>query len=257
MVPASLAEDIAVDIEEEDVAKEAEVVEEMDSLDLSDLMTEDDVFSPEANGLDLLGADIYEDDSEGQTVPAVAANAASDFEIDEDGVLVRYNGFDKNVTIPSSVKEIGYGAFYDDTTLESVTIPSSITSIDSYAFSGCTKLKQEDRQGEDQSEVSPKYKTIPTTNGKNATVKIKVKHFSRIHRPRRVVSRWGQCIVQVFPPLFFYAFIVQDILALFLQCRNIFSGSGPNGGAIQIPVLMGKPSPHAFDLFPGYFIMLA
>ena len=44
------------------------------------------------------------------------------------------------VTIPSSVKSIGYGSFAC-TGLTSVTIPSSVTNIDELAFGGCVDLK--------------------------------------------------------------------------------------------------------------------
>ena len=45
-----------------------------------------------------------------------------------------------NVTIPSSVTSIEYGAFSGCTSLTSVTIPDSVTNISNYAFSGCTNL---------------------------------------------------------------------------------------------------------------------
>jgi len=44
------------------------------------------------------------------------------------------------VTIPNSVKQIGYGAFSNCTSLNSVTIPNSVTSIGNNAFSNCTSL---------------------------------------------------------------------------------------------------------------------
>ena len=46
----------------------------------------------------------------------------------------------KSVTIPSSVKLIGYGAFTECENLESVTIPNSVTNVADYAFSQCTAL---------------------------------------------------------------------------------------------------------------------
>ncbi len=46
----------------------------------------------------------------------------------------------KSVTIPGSVKLIGYGAFTECENLESVTIPNSVTNVADYAFSQCTAL---------------------------------------------------------------------------------------------------------------------
>ncbi|MEG2541045.1 MAG: leucine-rich repeat domain-containing protein, partial [Clostridia bacterium] len=43
-------------------------------------------------------------------------------------------------TIPASVTNIGYGAFYGCSSLTSVTIPASVTTIGGSAFSGCIKL---------------------------------------------------------------------------------------------------------------------
>lgn len=67
---------------------------------------------------------------------------ASDFEIDENGVLVKYNGAGGDVVIPDGVTSIGYEAFYSvgGFTTTSVTIPNSVTSIGRYAFQNCHKL---------------------------------------------------------------------------------------------------------------------
>ncbi len=45
-----------------------------------------------------------------------------------------------SVTIPNSVKSIGYGAFYGCSGMTSVNIPEGVTSIDGYAFMGCGGL---------------------------------------------------------------------------------------------------------------------
>ena len=43
--------------------------------------------------------------------------------------------------IPDSVTSIGFGAFYDCSSLQSVTIPDSVTSIGNGAFEGCGSLQ--------------------------------------------------------------------------------------------------------------------
>ncbi len=47
----------------------------------------------------------------------------------------------KETTIPEGVTSIGYNAFWNCTSLESITIPKSVTSIDSDAFAYCESLK--------------------------------------------------------------------------------------------------------------------
>ena len=64
----------------------------------------------------------------------------------EGNVLTGYNGYDKNVTIPSeldgvAVTSLRDSLFYECTSLESVTIPDSVTSIGGYAFANCTNLE--------------------------------------------------------------------------------------------------------------------
>ena len=63
----------------------------------------------------------------------------TDFEI-QDGVLKKYHGSGKNVTIPDGVTTIGKSAFQACNSLISVTIPSSVTTIEQGAFLGCLNL---------------------------------------------------------------------------------------------------------------------
>jgi len=63
----------------------------------------------------------------------------SDFVI-ENGVLTKYKGKSKKVTIPKSVKSIGDNAFSDCKNITSVVIPKNVKSIGNGAFSGCKKL---------------------------------------------------------------------------------------------------------------------
>lgn len=60
--------------------------------------------------------------------------------------ISEYTGSDKNVNIPSvinkrKVTEIGFSAFYNCKTLESVNIPNEVIVIDNYAFLDCENLK--------------------------------------------------------------------------------------------------------------------
>ncbi|MDY5212704.1 leucine-rich repeat protein [Intestinibacter sp.] len=57
-----------------------------------------------------------------------------------------YTGEDTEITIPSEIDGkkvtcIGYGAFADCSSLESITIPEGVTYIGEYAFCGCDALK--------------------------------------------------------------------------------------------------------------------
>ncbi len=63
-----------------------------------------------------------------------------DFTI-RNGVLERYEGDDKVVTIPEGVTCIGEGAFWGCSKLRRVTIPESVTSIGKNAFWGCSSLR--------------------------------------------------------------------------------------------------------------------
>ncbi len=71
---------------------------------------------------------------------ADAATSASDFKM-EGSTLVKYQGKDKNVTIPGTVERIGRGAFEENKNIEQVTIPGSVEDIEPYAFWGCDNLE--------------------------------------------------------------------------------------------------------------------
>lgn len=66
---------------------------------------------------------------------------SGDFEILH-GVLKGYHGHVAAVVIPEGVREVGYGAFRDNTALRQVTIPAGVTKIGSMAFVGCENLRQ-------------------------------------------------------------------------------------------------------------------
>lgn len=48
---------------------------------------------------------------------------------------------EKSVIVPTGVTKL-YGKFRDNTTIESITLPESYTTIESYAFYGCSNLKE-------------------------------------------------------------------------------------------------------------------
>lgn len=67
---------------------------------------------------------------------------ASEFEINENGVLVKYNGKATIVYVPDTVKEIGYNAFSDCTFIEKIVLPEGLTAIGDSAFANCSRLKE-------------------------------------------------------------------------------------------------------------------
>ena len=63
------------------------------------------------------------------------------YHINDNTILVGYNGDETDVIIPDNVTAIGDNAFCDNHDIKSVTIPNSVTSIGNYAFSMCIELK--------------------------------------------------------------------------------------------------------------------
>lgn len=72
---------------------------------------------------------------------ADASSSASDFKMDGT-TLIGYTGTATDVSVPSTVKVIGEGAFQNNTTITKVTIPKNVERIDTYAFWGCDHLEQ-------------------------------------------------------------------------------------------------------------------
>lgn len=71
-------------------------------------------------------------------IPISAAH--EDFEV-QSGVLIKYNGSDVNVTIPSHITSIGDSAFAGNTTIQSVKLNDAVRVIGDRAFYGCTSLQ--------------------------------------------------------------------------------------------------------------------
>lgn len=70
---------------------------------------------------------------------ADAATSASDFQM-EGNVLTKYRGTDTEVTVPSTVRVIGEGAFENNGRITRVIVPGSVEQIKPYAFWGCDNL---------------------------------------------------------------------------------------------------------------------
>lgn len=70
---------------------------------------------------------------------ADAATSASDFVIQQ-GKLLKYRGFEKNVTVPDTVEVITKDAFEQNKNIELVVIPNSVKCIEPYAFWWCDNL---------------------------------------------------------------------------------------------------------------------
>ena len=70
----------------------------------------------------------------------IKCSSSQDFEINDEGLLVKYNGPGGDVVIPEEVVSIDGGAFHSCKSLTSVTIPNSVIRIGDSAFFNCTSL---------------------------------------------------------------------------------------------------------------------
>ncbi|MCD8201463.1 MAG: leucine-rich repeat protein [Clostridia bacterium] len=77
--------------------------------------------------------------SQAKKVETKPAPQKDEFQI-KDGTLIKYNGSDAAVTVPSGVTSIGSRAFYGNPFLTTVIMPNSVTVIGYEAFAGCTRL---------------------------------------------------------------------------------------------------------------------
>ena len=71
---------------------------------------------------------------------AVFYDDSVNFVIDENGVLTKYNGWQRYVVIPEEVTAIGSRAFYNNDKIVRVTMTDNVTSIGSEAFYDCDNL---------------------------------------------------------------------------------------------------------------------
>ncbi len=142
MLPATVAEDeIVIDgdemaDEELEIEIEEDAIEEIDTFDDQTLSLVD--VNLEMEGLE---DNVLISETKEQDEVVEVTNAGGEFEIDEEGRLIRYGGFATNVVIPYGVKSIGESAFGGYAGMVSVSIPDSVTYIGWYAFQGCTGLK--------------------------------------------------------------------------------------------------------------------
>lgn len=74
-------------------------------------------------------------------IPQNAQAAKSKFVV-KNGVLIKYNGHGKKITIPKNVRTIKEQAFFGCSDLQTVTIPGNVKKIGQCAFAYCPDLKK-------------------------------------------------------------------------------------------------------------------
>lgn len=91
-----------------------------------------------AASVDVSNVMAAEVDHEGVVLNETEVSEESDFVIDENGVLVKYQGAAEDVVVPEGVVSIGNSAFAGCGSLKSVELPAGLKSIESSAFERCS-----------------------------------------------------------------------------------------------------------------------
>lgn len=101
------------------------------------------------DSLTYMGEEVFErcENLEGLTIPHGAKPLEKSDFLErgfktENGRLIKYTGDDRDVTIPEGVTEIGKGAFFGKSRIESLVIPEGVTRIENHAFEECRGLRQ-------------------------------------------------------------------------------------------------------------------
>ena len=83
---------------------------------------------------------LEEEEESVESEEVMLLSSASDFVINNDGVLTSYTGTDADVVIPEGTVEIAPYAFEKNKTIKTVTLPSSLKTIGTRAFYDCSSL---------------------------------------------------------------------------------------------------------------------